>query len=308
MGTSSPWDVLIVGGGMAGLSAAIWARRLGLSTLVLEREPDVGGQLHRIGFPIVDYPGLQPCRGALLAAQLKSQAAAAGAALRTTEGAQTLHVSARVCDNGGQREQVQALIIATGLSPRRLGVPGEGDLYRAQLVRRPSQEPDWFRTRRVAVIGGGDRAVENALLLAPLAGSVWLIHRRPDLSARPSLQARLREAPSVRLRLGVQVTEIAVHGPSATLALSDGSELSVDAVCPYIGNQPNTDLVRGQLDLDPVGYIRTDATGQTSAPGVYAVGDVRTSPHFQSLSTAAGQAMVAAKQIALNLGAHAPPH
>ncbi|MFZ5827468.1 MAG: NAD(P)/FAD-dependent oxidoreductase [Bacillota bacterium] len=304
MADRNPWDLIIIGAGMAGLSTAIWARRLGLSALVLEREQQPGGQLTAIRGRIVDYPGLDLPEGAALTERILRQAREAGAELRPDWEAQAVDAAGLTCEATNGQVTGRAMVIATGLTARRLGVDGEEELYRHRLVRRPSHDMAWFRSKRVVVIGGGDRAVENALMLAATASQVTLLHRGPQLRARAPLAAPLRAHPQVELRLNTSVTRFAVADGRARIAARSGStpvELEADAVCIYIGNRPNSGLVQGQVELDSEGYIVTDRYGRTSVPHLYAVGDVCTPPSFQSLATAAGQAMVAAKQIALEL-------
>lgn len=305
MAGANTWDVVVVGAGIAGLSTAVWARRLGLTCVVLEAAQAEGGQLKRISQPIIDYPGLEPTGGAELAAQLRRQAEAAGAVLRTGSPVTTVDAAAHTCLTADGRSFAgRAMVLATGLQARRLGVPGEDLPGALGLERRPSQEPEWFRGRRVAVVGGGDRAVENALMLAPIAARVWLIHRREALRARLSFREALEQAHGVTLLLSTTVSGVAASEQGLTLHLHGPAapeRLDVNALCAYIGNRPHSDLLRGQAELDEDGYVVVDRNGMTSAPGVYVVGDVCTPPAYQSLSTAAGQAMVAAKHIALTL-------
>lgn len=303
MAPAQSWDVVVIGAGMAGLSTAIWARRVGLSALVLEQEATAGGQLHAIRLPLVDYPGLDEAGGPALAQRLREQAETAGAVLQLGAPVGRLDLSAHTCQTDHGLVVGRALVIATGISARSLGVPGEAVLKGRGLIHRPSIEPEWFRDKQVAVIGGGDRAVENALLLQDVARAVTVIHRGPALRARPEFIERLEAASAVEIRLDTAVTAIGVDDAGeATLQLQahgQTASVTVDAVCIYIGNRPNTDLVAGQLATGPDGYILTDRNGETSVPGVYAVGDVCTPPEYQSLVGAAGQAMVAAKHIAL---------
>lgn len=298
------WDLVIIGAGAAGLSTALWAGRLGLTALVLERAERPGGQLHLHRLPVVDYPGLPVTEPAVMAAELAAGAQRMGATVRFSC---TVTAIEPVDDTPPMRWRIESsdgpflardLVLATGLSPRRLSGPGAADLYQAGLVRRPTQEPDWFHDRDAIVIGGGDRAVENALLLGPIARSVTLVHRRPELRARQALAQHLPEA-GVRLLLDKSVTRIEVVDGRALLHLSDGQTLEADAVCPYIGNGPNTDLLQGLL---PVGEdpVEIDRWGATSLPGLWAVGDLATPAPFQSLSRAAGDGMAVAKAIVLS--------
>lgn len=297
------WDVVIVGAGMAGLATAIWARRLGLEPLVLEREHRAGGQLNQIGGRIFDYPGLDLPSGQALTERLLRQAAEAGAAVRLGLPVTAVSAATRTCTTSEGPVEGRALVIATGLRARRLEVEGEQELYAGGWVRRPSHDLPWFRGRRVAVIGGGDRAVENAGLLLPVARRVHLLSRSP-LRARPDLSAPVLASEKVAHHEGARVARLLPRREAVTLEVVQGErrwELEVDAVCIYIGNQPNSQLVAGQVELDPQGYIVTDRYGQTSVPGVFAAGDVCTPPAYQSLVMAGGQAMAVAKRIALSL-------
>jgi thioredoxin reductase (NADPH) len=313
------WDLIIVGAGAAGLATALWAGRLGLSALVLDQADRPGGQLHLHRLPVVDYPGLPPTDPKGLAAELAAGALRLGASVRLGWTVTAIRLLAGAEDrwavetpNGTLR--TPDLVLATGLSARRLGVAGEAALWEAGLVRRPSQERDWFQGRDVVVIGGGDRAVENAVLLAPVARSVTLVHRRLELRARPALAEQL-EGSGVRLLLGLTVDQIQVSGETASLTLSDGQRLVATAVCPYVGNQPNRGLLqdllaRGDQGLGPsawapipsTGEVETDRLGRTGLPGLWAVGDLATPAPFQSLSRAIGDAMSVAKAILLSRG------
>jgi len=298
------WDLVVVGAGMAGLATALWARRLGLRPVVLEREARAGGQLSAIGGRVFDYPGLDLPNGDALTGRLLRQAAEAGVALYLDRPVTAVSAADCTCVTPAGPVAGRALVLATGLRARRLGVEGEEALHREGWVRRPSHDLPWFDGRRVAVIGGGDRAVENAGLLLPVADRVHLLTRGP-LRARPDLAAPVLSHPRLTHRMGATVERFRLRPDAVVLDVREADglrELEVDAVCIYIGNAPNSELVAGQVELDAAGYIVTDRCGETSVPGVFAVGDVCTPPPYQSLATAGGQAMVAAKRIALRLG------
>lgn len=305
MAAGSQFDLIIIGAGIAGLSTAIWARRVGLTALVLEQAGEAGGQLRSIAQPIIDVPGLAAENGAALSDRVRDQALTAGTVLHPATPALSVDVAARTVLTPQGALQGGALVMATGLSPRKLGVPGEDELASRGLVHRPSHELEWFQGRRVAVVGGGDRAAENALLLADVAARVTLIHRGERLRARPEFVHAIGTARDrIAVRLNTEVAAIEIE-PDDSLKLSlrcgaDETSLFADALCIYVGNRPNADLVSGQVDLTPEGYIVTDRYGLSSAPGLYAVGDVCTQPAYQSLSVAAGQAMVVAKHALLH--------
>ncbi|WP_374711854.1 NAD(P)/FAD-dependent oxidoreductase [Symbiobacterium terraclitae] len=303
MTATGRWDVVVVGAGMAGLATALWARRLGLEPVVLERENRAGGQLNAIGGRVFDYPGLDLPNGDALTARLLRQAEEAGVALHLDRPVSAVSASDRTCETPAGPVAGRALVLATGLRARRLNVAGEEALHRGGWVRRPSHDLPWFRGRRVAVIGGGDRALENAGMLLPVADRVYLL-TRGAVRARPDLAAPVLAHPKLVHRAGATVVRFRVGPGSVLVDVAEGGgqrELEVDAVCIYIGNAPNSELVAGQVELDAEGYIVTDRYGETSVPGVFAVGDVCTPPPYQSLATAGGQAMVVAKRIALSL-------
>lgn len=298
------WDVLVIGAGIAGLSAAIWARRLDLTVAVFEQSQAIGGQLRQIHMPVADYPGLQPTGAGELAGQLREQAEAAGAVIWTGQPVLHLDARAQTCITQQGPAVGRAVVMATGLSPRRLGLEGEAALTELGLIRRPSADLSWFRGRRVTVVGGGDRAAENLLLLAPVAREIWLIHRGAHLRTRPQFLHRLQAVGNLSIRYETAVTGLMHRDGVIGLSLTSRGrteQVESDALCIYIGNQPNSQLLAGQVQMTADGYLKTDNTGQTSLPGVYAVGDVCTPPAYQSLVGAAGQAMVVAKQIALTL-------
>ena len=279
-------DVVIVGAGMAGATAAMWCARLGRSFAWLESGDALGGQLANVHNPIVDYPGRATADGpefaAVLAEQLEPRPR-----LRTAVAAADCAAPA-VTLAGGERVSGRALLLCTGVRPRSLGVPGE-----EAALRSASRVGARARGRRALVVGGGDGAVEGAQILASHgAAHVTLVHRGPALRAREDLRQRLPATTEVLLRTTVRSLDpIVVAGP-------DGEQrLDADLVFVKIGFEPASELVAGQLERDAGGYVRCDGNQRTSAPApVFAAGDV-CSPVAQSLAVAGGQAAAAAKVI-----------
>lgn len=302
-------DVVIIGGGPAGISALIWCHRLGLDALLVERRDRLGGQLEAIHNPIVDYPGLPAENGRALRDRLVAHVERLGCAYRCGVDVQACDVRAKRLATSAGELAARALIVATGARPRRLGVPGEAEMIARGEVYSATRDAHRFAGKRVAVVGGGDRALEGALLLAEAGARVTLIHRRDAYRARPEyLEPVLRHPNVTRLEHAV-VTAILgegrVEGVAVALHRPDGRVeariLEADAVFVRIGVEPNTDLVRGQVETNGDGTLRITAEGETSEPGVFAAGDVCTPPAFSSIALSVGQGMVAAKAIAQRL-------
>ncbi len=307
-----PRDVVIVGGGPAGLAAAVWCRRLGLDTLLLEEAPTPGGQLREWTHPSLDYPGLPGLAGPELARRLAEHAATVGAELRTG-----VRVSALTPSDGGWQLQpythgaeeaapplaARFVILATGAAPRRLGVPGEAEMHARGEVWRGSRDASRLAGQPVVVVGSGDRAVQNALLLAEAGALVTLVHRPGAWRARASLVEAARRHPAVSF-LGGRVTAIVgrqrVEAVHVVLPAGE-SVLPAAAVLVYAGYAPRADLLQGRVPLARDGTVPVGEDGATALPGIFAAGDVCTASPFRSVSTAVGQAMRAAKAVALAL-------
>lgn len=326
-----PRDVVIVGGGPAGLAAAIWCRRLGLDALLLEAAPEFGGQVREWTHQVLDYPGLAGLAPADLVDRFVEHALSAGADLRTGAQVTALEKAHPLLRLGlGDRAETvdaRAVILATGAQPRRLGVPGEAEMLARGEAWRGSRDAARFAGQPVVVVGSGDRAVQNALLLAEAGALVTLVHRPGPWRARGSLLAAAGRHPAVAFRCG-RVTAIAgrdrvegvrlhPHPPESLRAAPAGSVeppkpqpeaggddevfLPATAVFVYIGCAPRTDPVAGRVALRPDGTVPVGEDGATPLPGLYAAGDVCTASPFRSVSTAVGQAMRAAKAVALAL-------
>lgn len=295
-------DVLVIGAGMAGCSAMLWARRLGLSARWLEAGDDVGGQLLRTFSPIPDFAGRSAPDGATFVGPIRAQLREAGLAPELG-----VHVDAVVPSAGGgpagvrlaggARATARSVLVATGVAPRSLGLDGEDRL--TGVSRSASRDRHRAAGSNVVVCGGGDGAVENAILLAEVGCTVTLVHRGPRLRARRDLIDRLDDATTVLLD-SVPAALIA-DGDRLTGVLADTpsgrSELRAGWVFVKVGFAPVTDLLGGEVELDGSGFVVTDVRQRTSAPGVLAAGDV-CSPTLPSLAVAAGQAAIAVRTAA----------
>ena len=275
------YDTIIIGGGPGGYTAALYAARAGLDTVVLEKL-SAGGQM-ALTQQVDNYPGFADgIDGFLLAEQMQQQA--------ERFGAKTEYALVQETDLTVQPKRVQTsegvfygktVILATGATPKELGIPGEKELVGRGVAYCAACDGAFYKGKTVAVIGGGNSAVADALLLSRVAEKVILIHRRDSLRATKVYHEALLSAPNIELRWNSQVTRL-LHGEKLTgLRLKDvttgvETELSCDGVFISVGRSPATQLVKGQLDLDEKGYVLAGETTQTSVPGVYAVGDVRT--------------------------------
>ncbi len=271
------YDMLIVGGGPGGYTAALYAARAGFSVLVLEKLA-AGGQM--VETPQIDnYPGFtEGIDGYTLGQQMRENAERFGAESRFTEVTELfLEGEVKTAHTQDGTFYGRTVVIATGAGPKQLGVPGEQDLLGRGVHYCAACDGMFYRGKTVVVVGGGNTAVADALLLARVAKKVILIHRRDSLRASRVYHKPLQEAENVEFIWNSEVEEIR----SGKVVLRDVKlgkkrELDCDGVFVGIGRQPATWIVRGSVELDEQGYIRSDESTETNIPGVFAVGDVRT--------------------------------
>ncbi len=270
------YDMLIVGGGPGGYTAALYGARAGMDVLVLEKMA-AGGQM--VETPQIDnYPGfVDGIDGYTLGQQMRETAERFGAKTKFTEVKKlSLEGSVKTAETTDGVFSGKTVVIATGAGPKHLNVPGEMELLGRGVHYCASCDGMFYRGKTVVVVGGGNTAAADALLLSRLASKVIVVHRRDALRASRVYHKPLMEAANVEFYWNHQVQEIR-QGQIVVKDVQTGqvTELACDGVFVGIGRQPATELVSGMLDLDEQGYIRADETGQTNLPGVYAVGDVR---------------------------------
>lgn len=299
-------DVIIIGAGPAGLSAAFWCDELALDTLVLEQAEEIGGQLHRVYNPINNYLGLQTSNGKELLETFSRGVSDAGFDLWTGTEIESIDLRAkRISLRSGEQLQGISIVLATGVRPRMLNIPGEKELQGKGMIESAARDRDLFAGKDVCVVGGGDAAAENALLLAEVCATVTLVHRGRKLRARREFVERLQPNHAVTVFTESVLTRIIGedHVEAVEILRKDGLkpfQLAVRGVLIRIGVEPNTDLFREQLQLDQQGYIKINSEQETSVPMVFAIGDV-SNPIAPTISGATGAGATAAKVIGARL-------
>ena len=292
------YDMIIVGGGPGGYSAALYAARAGLKVLVIEKL-SAGGQM-ALSPMIENYPGFdEGIDGFTLGEKMLAGAHRFGAeSLLAEVTALSLDSPVKTVSTTEGEFKSRTVIISTGADPKNLGLPGEAALLGRGVSHCAACDGMFYRGKTVVIVGGGNTAAADALQLSRICKKVILIHRRDTLTATKVYHQPLLNAPNVEFRWNSAVTELLHNGRLTGVKvqnLHSGEEETIecDGLFVSIGRSPNSWLVRGQLELDNAGYIVADETTGTSLPGVYAVGDVRTKV-LRQVITAASDGAVAA--------------
>jgi thioredoxin reductase (NADPH) len=293
----SNYDVVIVGGGPAGLAAGLYTARMNLKTLLLDRGP-LGGQLLNTEL-VEDYPGFESILGTELATKMGDHARRFGLEVREFEPVKEIDRdgSAKIVRmESGDEFRAPALIMAAGGLPRYLGVTGEKEYWGRGVSYCAVCDGAFFKGEELAVVGGGDAAVEEGEFLTRYASKVYILHRRNQLRAQPILIDRAEANPKIEFIFDAGVKEIVGNGKVQSLKYEQHGatkELSVGGVFIFIGFVPNSGLFKFHVDHDEGGYLLTDRNMQTSEPGIWAVGDVRAQLTKQ-IATAVGDGTTAA--------------
>jgi thioredoxin reductase (NADPH) len=292
--------LLILGSGPAGLSAALYAARAELAPVLLTGV-EIGGQA-ALTFSIENYPGFPEGVGGYELGELFQKQAEKFGARVEFETASAVDLSRRPFKVNTYNADFLAdsLVIATGARSNHLEIPGEKELTGHGVSYCATCDGYFFKEKRVVVVGGGDSALEEGLFLTRYASSVTIVHRRDALRAGAILQKRAQDNPKVKFVWNSVVTEVVgdklVEGVRLKNVVSgEESLLPTDGIFIFIGHTPNTDLFKGQLEMDERGYIKTDMLMQTSIPGVYAAGEA-SDPNFRQVVTSAGMGAAAAMQ------------
>lgn len=286
------YDIVILGGGPAGLTAAIYGKRAGFNTLLIDESPESGGQILTT-YEVDNYPGLPKISGMDMGKKFREHADNFGAEFAVgrvssieKEGDIFKLVTRKVT------YEAKSVIIATGAGHRKLGVPGEAEFGGMGVSYCATCDGAFFKDKVTAVMGGGDVALEDAIFLSRMCKKVYLIHRRDEFRGAKVLQDQVKSIENIECVLDSVITEI--KGDKAVNAVlihnkktDEDKEIPVDGVFIAVGIQPNTDKIKNLPDMDEAGYIIAGETCETSIPGIFAAGDVRTKQLRQVITSAA---------------------
>ena len=286
------YDLLILGSGPAGLGAAIYGIRAGMELAVIDRSPVSGGQVLTT-YEVDNYLGFPKISGGDIADKFHAHAQQLGVSFIIAEvSGVTLEAERKVVHTDKGDYEAKTLILATGATHAMLGVEGEQRLAGMGVSYCATCDGAFFRKRTVAVVGGGDVAVEDAIFLAGICKKVYLIHRRDTLRAAAGLQDRLFSQENVELIWNSEVKEISGEDMVERITVynkerKEESTLEINGIFIAVGINPNTERFRGLVEMDESGYILADESCETSAAGVFAAGDVRKKPMRQIITAVA---------------------
>ena len=293
-------DLVIVGGGPAGVSAALECTDINLDVVLIEARAALGGQLSEITHPVRNvatgrYPG-----GTELQASLQDAAALLGQRVMLGQPVTAASLAEGWVEAGGNRLSAKAILIATGTTPQHLPAAPEG-AFGGDVAYETESNPDRFSGKNVVVIGGGDSATLDALALAPIASSVLLAHRSPQLTARHDIVARLRADKRVEDLPGWELVSLEGKGHLEEVVLAQAASgerrtVKAGAVVVKISRDPATGPFRGQLELDRKGFVVADRELRTSCPGVFAAGDVVSGAYWR-VSSALGHGSLVSRTV-----------
>ena len=297
------FDVIIIGAGPAGLTSALYLGRANLKTLILE-STGVGGQLN-YSYEVDNYPGFFG-KGVELAEKMREQAMRFGGVFSSEKvvGIGVLDDGTKFVKTRKNEYRAKSVIIATGASPRPLGVEGEKEFIGRGVSYCATCDGAFFKDKNVIVVGGGNTAFQDALYLSKFCHSVFLIHRRDTFRASAFLVDKVKNS-KILVRTNEVVEKIEGNDMVTSVVLKNtltkkSTVLDTSALFIAVGRVPNSDLAKGLLDLDENGYIITDEHMRTNIDGIYAVGDVRKTP-LRQIITAAADGAVAADDISLSI-------
>ena len=286
------YDIAIIGGGPAGFTAAIYARRANKKCLILE-ETACGGQV-LITDKITNYPAFASVTGAELAHDMEKQATELGAEIEYDKVTAIKSVDGGFEINGeDENYTAKTVIIATGTTPRKLNLPDEDTLIGRGISYCATCDGAFYKDKVVAVNGGGYSAAHAALYLASIASKVYLIHRRDEMRAAGEIVEKIKNNPNIEMKLGLTVVDLKNDGKLSGLRLSNGEEIAVDGLFVEIGREPHCDFCP-DLKLDDDGYVVAGEDCATNIPGIFVAGDIRTK-NLRQIVTATADGAAAAE-------------
>ncbi len=297
------FDVIIIGGGPGGLSAAFWCAELGLKAILLEKEEELGGQLLRTFNAIKNHLGVEAANGREMRDIFLRQVEKRDVTLRRGSAIAAADlVEKTIVLADGSQYSARAIIIATGVSRRKLGVPGEAEFRGLGILESGEGTKNDVAGKRILIVGGGDAALENALILSRTADRVFVVHRRSEVRARDEFVKGCRRDEKIEFILNTKATAIIGNEAVEAVDLENistktASRIPVDAVLIRIGEEPNTGLFGGQVEMDDADFVCTDSNCVTNLPNIFAIGDVA-NPVAPTISSAVGAGATAAKAIA----------
>lgn len=300
------FDVVIIGGGAAGISAAFWCDELGLSSIILESETDLGGQLLWTYNAIKNYLGIEVENGQELQKIFLKQIEKRSFEIKKSSKITKIDTEKKLVFL--ENEEVLSadfLIIATGIRRRKLNLESEEKFHERGILRSGKRDADLVKGKKVCVVGGGDAALENALILSETAESVTLIHRRKEFRGRSEFIEKVKKEPKITILTETEITKIIGDESLEALELkkvvtNQTQIFPTDALLLRIGVEPNNELFRGQLELDKNGYCLIDSHCETSVKNIFAVGDIA-NPLAPTISSAVGMGATAVKTISNRL-------
>lgn len=287
-------DIIIVGSGPAGMSAAVYGKRAGLSVLVIEKVYYGTGQVAESSH-VDNYLGIPGINGYELGEKFRSHAEGLGVEFKDGEVIRFEKAADRwyVHLKNGQTLESKTVVYAAGAAHRHLGVPGEEEFSGKGVSYCATCDGAFFKGKDVAVVGGGNTAMDDAIYLADICNKVYLVHRRDVFRGDATTLTKLKETENIELVVPAKVQEVKGGQVVTALQLEDGRSLEVSGVFVAVGMQPATSMLQGIVLMDDNGYIIADETGKTSAAGFFAAGDVRTKELRQIITAVADGANAA---------------
>ena len=292
-------DVIVIGGGPGGYCAALYAARANLSTMVIEKFAP-GGQMATTEI-VENYPGfVEGINGFELGMQMKKGAERFGVKTKLAEVKSVeLDKNPKLIHTSKDTFQAKTIILALGAYPRELGLPNERNLRGRGVSYCATCDGMFYKDKTVVIVGGGNTAVADAIFLAKICKKVYLVHRRDELRASKTYMESLEKTENIEFIWSSEVVEILADEFVTGVKVKSRNDDSVrmvacDGIFVAIGNVPNTELIKGQVELDEAGYVPADETTRTNIPGVFAVGDMRNKP-LRQIVTAVADGAVASK-------------